>query len=162
MQAGGEAQRGSKHAHQHVAQADVEQNRVNGRPQAPVPSEHQQRQRVVDNARHQNDAKAQRHRRVAVAAQAARSVRFAGSARGAVRWGSREATVHGAEVAGDADVDHHGAWVRVLQVGPVQLNAHTLERMSRVSLSVMSLLVMYMTHTDTRCLRHCFVSEHHV
>lgn len=51
-QARGETERGPEDADQDVAQADVEQDQVDGGPQATEPGEDQQRQAVVEGSRH--------------------------------------------------------------------------------------------------------------
>lgn len=71
LQAGGEAERCPKHTHQDVAQIDVQQDEVDGRPQGAVLDEDQENQGVAGNARHQDGAEEHSHRRVACPAQPA-------------------------------------------------------------------------------------------
>lgn len=64
LQAGGEAEGGAARAHQHVADADVEQHHVDGRPQALEAAEQHQHQQVVEEAEHHDGAEAHRHHHV--------------------------------------------------------------------------------------------------
>ncbi len=66
-QAGGEAERRAAHADQHVADADVEQQHVDGGPQRLEAAEQNQDQQVVEEAEHHDGAKKHRHDAVTAA-----------------------------------------------------------------------------------------------
>lgn len=92
--AGGEAQRRPGDAHEDVAHADVQQDEVDGRPEAAELSEDDHSEGVAEDPRHQDEAEEYRHHRVAGAAQPAGAGGRVGSEAGA---GRRAAC--GAEIA---------------------------------------------------------------
>ena len=68
-QAGGEAECGAACADQHVADADVEQQHVDGGPQRLEAAEQHQNQQVVEEAEHHDGAQEHRHHAVPAARQ---------------------------------------------------------------------------------------------
>lgn len=105
MQTRREAERRPEDAHQDVAQADVEQDAVNGRPQGTEPEEDEEHDEVAEDARHEDEAQAYRHHRVAGPAQPAGAVGRRGFGVGA-EAGARQGAVCGAEVARPYADDH--------------------------------------------------------
>lgn len=115
MQTGCEAERGPEEADEDVAQADVEQDEVDGRPQGAKLCEDEQDEEVAEDSRHQNEAEAYRHHRVAGPAQPAEDLRRRGvrqggrvgaEAGGGGGGGGGERAVCGAEIAAACVEDH--------------------------------------------------------
>lgn len=109
VQAGGETERRPEHAHQDVAHADVEQDAVDWRPKAAELDEQGEDQEVAEDARHQDEAQADGHHRVAGAAQSTLVVgrrRLPGCGCAGAEAGARRRAGCGAEVIRPNADDH--------------------------------------------------------
>lgn len=79
LQAGGEAERRPEHAHQDVAQVDVQQDEIDGRPQGAILDEDEENEGVAEDARHQDNGEEHSHHHVAAPAQPAGALGVPGS-----------------------------------------------------------------------------------
>lgn len=97
-------------ADEDVAQTDVQQDQVDGRPERAKLCEDEQREEVVEDPRHQDEAEAYCHQRVAGPAQPAGVLGRRGVPQGGVgaEAGAGQGAVCGAEIA-TAYVDDHSS-----------------------------------------------------
>lgn len=106
LQAGSEAERRPEHAHQDVAQVDVQQDEIDGRPQGAILDEDEENEGVAEDARHQDDTEEYSHCRVAGPAQPAGALGVPGSSGVGAKAEDGDWAVWGAEVA-VAGLDDH-------------------------------------------------------
>lgn len=113
VQARSETKGCPENAHKDVAQADVQQDEVDGRPEAAKLGEYEQSEKVAEDSRHEDEAETYCHHRVAGSAQPTRVLWRRGVPRGGVgaEAGAGEGAVGGAEIAA-ACVDDHSSEAR--------------------------------------------------